>query len=240
MANDAYKRGIITEELLSITEDFRAAIILRQFLYWLPRMAYVDEYVEEVVGDSDAKSNGWVYKSAQEMADETMCGSRMTVARRIESLVEAGYLDKRGSNREMDTTNEYRVNPLAIERDLREQGYTLFSVVRGKHRPIFERLMANLEDDQHEHPSLHRVISRVNTMSTPLHRVIIPRVRIMRGRAQRLLQRLRHRERTRARKIAPFHPACRIDRGARYDDNGRRIGTLYFATDPLSKVSFED
>ena len=31
-----------------------------------------------------------------------------------------------------------------------------------------------------------------------------------------------------------------IDRRARYDDNGRRIGTLYFTTDPLSKVSFED
>ena len=41
------KRVVIKEELVALTGDFRPALILNQFIYWIERMYDTDKYILE-------------------------------------------------------------------------------------------------------------------------------------------------------------------------------------------------
>ena len=128
------KKSVIREDLLAITGDYRKAIILNQFIYWSERVADADKFIEKE--NEIAQSNGeetrelfygWIYKSAEEMADEIMLGlSASQVRKHIGSLVDMGYLSKRNNPKyKWDRTLQYRVNLVNIARDLKEKGYPL-------------------------------------------------------------------------------------------------------------------
>ena len=128
------KKSVIREDLLAITGDYRKAIILNQFIYWSERVADADKFIEKE--NEIAQSNGeetrelfygWIYKSAEEMADEIMLGlSASQVRKYIGNLVDMGYLSKRNNPKyKWDRTLQYRVNLVNIARDLKEKGYPL-------------------------------------------------------------------------------------------------------------------
>lgn len=128
------KKAVIREDLLDITGDYRKAIILNQFIYWSERVADADKFIEKE--NEIAQSNGeetrelfygWIYKSADEMADEIMLGlSASQVRKYIGSLVDMGYLSKRNNPKyKWDRTLQYRVNLVNIAKDLKEKGYSL-------------------------------------------------------------------------------------------------------------------
>ena len=78
MNNQKRKVSVTREELVAITGDNIAAQILNQLIYW-----------------SSKGSGEWIYKGAQELADEIMSGSKYTVLRRLEQLKDAGFIVSR-------------------------------------------------------------------------------------------------------------------------------------------------
>ena len=134
MAEVRIKKAVIREDLLSITNDYRKAIILNQFIYWSERVSDADKFIQKE--NEVAKSNGeeerelfygWIYKTAEELADEVMLGlSASQIRRYISDLVDMGYISKRNNPKyKWDRTLQYRVNLVNIAKDLKKNGYPL-------------------------------------------------------------------------------------------------------------------
>lgn len=138
------KRAVIKEELVALTGDFKKAVILNQFIYWSERVSDFDKFVEEEkkrasfamtseergqaeIVEQLPLSQGWIYKSAEEMSEETMLGlSRSNIGTHLNYLVEQGWLDRRKNPKwKADKTFQYRVNIINIQRDLLILGYSL-------------------------------------------------------------------------------------------------------------------
>lgn len=128
------KRSIIKEELVEITGDYIKAAILNQFIYWSERVSDFDQFIEqenaraEAIGEQTRElTYGWIYKSAEEMSDETMLGLSATSMRtHIKALIERGFLSERNNPKvKWDRTKQYRVNILEIMQALDEIGCVL-------------------------------------------------------------------------------------------------------------------
>lgn len=134
MGDMKIKKAVIREDLLSITKDYRKAILLNQFIYWAERVSDADKFIEKE--NEIAKNNGeverelfygWIYKTAEELADEVMLGlSASQIRRYINDLVDLGYLSKRNNPKyKWDRTLQYRVNLVNIAKDLKKNGFPL-------------------------------------------------------------------------------------------------------------------
>lgn len=139
------KRVVIKEELVALTGDFKKAIVLNQMIYWSERVKDVDKYIEdekrrstmamgasekelaEQIQEIDLLTHGWIYKSAEELSEETMMGvSKSTMGRYLAELVDKGWLAKRKNPKwKGDNTFQYRVNLFKIIEDLHQLGYYL-------------------------------------------------------------------------------------------------------------------
>lgn len=136
------KRVVIKEELMALTGKQNHAIVLNQMIYWSERVKDSDKFIEEELNrvrkfmDGSEESleeiketlkSGWIYKSADEMVDETMLNiSERTMQRVFESLVENKWLDRRRNPKyKWDKTWQYRVNLNKIQSDLINLGYSL-------------------------------------------------------------------------------------------------------------------
>jgi hypothetical protein len=130
------KRIIIKEELVELTGSFQEAIILNQFIYWTERAYDYDKFKLQEIERAKANNlktdepellNGWIYKSAQELSEETMLGAhKSTIRRYINSLVENGFLMERCNPKyQWDKTKQYRVDIAYINRELNKLGYCL-------------------------------------------------------------------------------------------------------------------
>lgn len=128
------KRSIIKEELVEIAGDYIKAAILNQFIYWSERVSDFDQFIEqenmraEAIGEQTRElTHGWIYKSAEEMSDETMLGLSATSMRtHIKALIEQGFLSERNNPKvKWDRTKQYRVNILEIMQALDAIGCVL-------------------------------------------------------------------------------------------------------------------
>jgi len=139
------KRAVIKEELVALTGDFKKAIVLNQMIYWSERTKDSDKFMQdelkrsrmamgraeieyaEKLEEMDLLSHGWIYKTAEELSEETMMGvSKSTMGTYLNSLVAKGWLDKRKNPKwKGDNTFQYRVNLLQIQTDLHNIGYAL-------------------------------------------------------------------------------------------------------------------
>lgn len=139
------KRAVIKEELVALTGDYKKAITLNQMIYWAERVKDFDKFLAdekvrarmamgraeveyaEKLEEIDLMSHGWIYKSAEELSEETMMGvSKSTMGTYLKTLVEKGWLDKRKNPKwKGDNTFQYRVNLLKIQQDLYNLGYSL-------------------------------------------------------------------------------------------------------------------
>ena len=129
------KRAVIKEELVELTGDFRPALILNQFIYWIERMYDTDKYILEEkeralkheIEVSIDESKGWVYKTAEDLNEELMIGMSVpTIRKYIKQLVEQGYLIQRKNPKyKWDKTMQYRVDLYKIQLDLGKMGYIL-------------------------------------------------------------------------------------------------------------------
>ena len=125
------KRVVIKEELVALTGGHIKSLILNQFLYWSERVEDYDEFIkEEMVRDPEASidlSSGWVYKKAEQLLEELMLNiSIHTLRRRVDELVESGWLIRRRNPKySWDKTLQYRPDILKLQRDLQALGFPL-------------------------------------------------------------------------------------------------------------------
>lgn len=129
------KRVVIKQELVELTGDYRAALILNQFIYWTERMRDTDKYIREEkeramkehISVDISESNGWIYKSAEELNDELMVGmSKPTIRKYIKQLIEQGYIHERQNPKyKWDKKTQYRLNLYNVQLDLAKLGYAL-------------------------------------------------------------------------------------------------------------------
>lgn len=132
------KRAVIKEELVSLTGDFKKAIVLNQMIYWSERVKDFDKFISEeqersklagIEREEKELNNGWIYKKAEELAEETLMKvNKSTMSRCLDSLVKSGWLDRRRNPNPRfgyDKTYQYRVNLVQIQKDLNKSGYPL-------------------------------------------------------------------------------------------------------------------
>lgn len=141
---DKLKVAVLRESLYELTGDTWAALLLNQFVYWSARTKDTDAYIrEEKAREHDADielMHGWVYKTADEVADEIMASvSVATIRRRLDELVEKGWLERRKNPKyKWDRTYQYRANIRDIEAELQELDprYTLRDILK-EYYPMF-------------------------------------------------------------------------------------------------------
>lgn len=130
------KRAVIKEEYIVLTGDMTEAVILNQMIYWSERVHDFDRFIKEEQ-DRQAASHekvsempllcGWIHKSADELKSEIMSmDSSRTINRKLDDLVEKGYLDRRRNpNSRYDHKYQYRVNFVNLVNALQREGYSL-------------------------------------------------------------------------------------------------------------------
>ena len=133
MKVEKLKRAVIKEEYIAITGDFTKAVILNQFVYWSERISDFDYFIAQEnerarkhgVEEQDY-TFGWIYKSAEELSQETMLGLSVAGIRsHIKTLVEQGFLSERNNPKyKWDRTKQYRVNLVEIATALEKNGYS--------------------------------------------------------------------------------------------------------------------
>ncbi len=124
-------KSVIREDLVALTKDYRAAVVLNQLIYWTKRVYDFDKFLQEE-HDRNSECNvafryGWIIKTAQDLSDETMLGvSRQTMRIILKNLVdleviEEAYLD----DNKWDKTTKYRLNLVKLQERLFTLGYPL-------------------------------------------------------------------------------------------------------------------
>nr|MBA3814643.1 hypothetical protein [Alphaproteobacteria bacterium] len=127
----AGKVSIIRGELVDLMGDHRPAVVLNQLLYWTQRVKDFDLLLKEErsyhPSCNVSPRHGWIYKTAQELNEETMLQvDRTTIRRYLSFLVEQGWLDERiNQEHKWDKTTQYRVNLRKLHEDLLVIGYSL-------------------------------------------------------------------------------------------------------------------
>lgn len=130
-------RVVVKEEFVALTGDFVKAAILGEIEYWQKRVRDVDRYIREERRRAEAsgddyevnidESGGWIYKSVEELSEETMLHlAKNTMLRHMKPLIENGWLlDRNNPRHKWDRTKQYRLNLLKIRDDLKTLGYEL-------------------------------------------------------------------------------------------------------------------
>lgn len=131
------KRAVIKEELVALTGNYISAIILNQLIYWSERMDDIDEYIKQEnqrakqygkYGNEEQElTHGWIYKKAEQLAEETMLNlSGNTLRKYLKDLETAGFIKSRFNPiYNWDRTLQYRVDIVNVIRQLNNIGYQL-------------------------------------------------------------------------------------------------------------------
>ena len=125
------KRTVIKEEFVKLTGDFKLALVLNQMLYWSQFTKDFDRFIEEEKkrrNEPDLEvSHGWIYKTSEELAEETLIFvSPKTIREYLKKLVESGWIkERRNPHQSWDHTKQYRMNLVKLQEDLIKLGYML-------------------------------------------------------------------------------------------------------------------
>lgn len=134
-ARDGYKLPpktvVLREEFVALTKEPLVAIVLGQLLYWTQRVKDFDLFLkEEGFFNPDCKAvlrHGWIYKTANDLIEETMiCVDRTTMRRYLKTLMDRGWLEERSHpTHRWDKTSQYRLNLRKLQEDLLPLGFEL-------------------------------------------------------------------------------------------------------------------
>lgn len=137
--------SIIRREFVDLTGDHFSAVILNQLLYWTLRVRDFDRLLEEErhfqPNCTVSPRHGWIYKTAQELNEETMLGlSPPSIRKYLKLLIDEGWVDEREHPTEKwNKTTQYRVNVRRLQEDLDHQGHSLPEVYLKAFRGTFQR-----------------------------------------------------------------------------------------------------
>lgn len=179
MSIEKIKKAVIREDLLSITENYKEAIILNQFIYWSERVNDADKFIE--AENKIARENGeqerepiygWIYKTAEELSDEIMLGLSASQTRKyIAKLVDYGYIQKRNNPKyKWDRTLQYKVNLVNIARALKRKGYSLcdykIDIPENNESSIAHQCAINAPQNENQIVSGNEAIPEITTETT--------------------------------------------------------------------------
>lgn len=125
------KVAVLREEFVALTNDPLVAVVLNQLLYWTLRVKDFDLLIEEEKQFNPDCSlpprHGWIYKSAQDLIEETMLHvSCSTMRRYIKTLINHGWIDQRSNpHHKFNKTTQYRLNLGKLQNDLITLGFNL-------------------------------------------------------------------------------------------------------------------
>jgi hypothetical protein len=131
------KRVVIKEEMVALTGNYIDAILLQQFVYWSERVRDFDKFIKQEIDRAEKydpqyapkikATNGWIYKTSEELSNETMIGlSPSNTRKHIKSLVEKGWISERNNPKyKWDKTLQYRLDLIRLQSDLHKLGYSL-------------------------------------------------------------------------------------------------------------------
>lgn len=167
------KRAVIKEELVALTDDFKKAVILNQFIYWSERVRDFDKFIEEENNRKNKdeeieKRNGWIFKTAEEMSEEVMLNfSPSTIRSHIKELIANGWLDERDNPKyKFDHTKQYRVNINKIREDLDMLGYSLEGYDNKNRENVDEERISDSEnrdlESEEQYQRLHTETTKKN------------------------------------------------------------------------------
>lgn len=131
---EKYKIAVIKEELVALTGNYISAILLNQFLYWQERIKDFKDFIEEENKRRESNGEnkvdfeeGWMYKTAESLSEETMLDLSATSIRKyVTQLVDQGYiLERTNPKYKWDKTKQYRVNFVNIVNNLAKMDYQL-------------------------------------------------------------------------------------------------------------------
>jgi DNA-binding MarR family transcriptional regulator len=145
------KRVTIKEELVALTGNYVDAILLSQLLYWSERIKDFDLFIKqeaELEGREPEHCHfGWIYKSCDELSDETMLGlSASNMKRHLERLRDLGFIEIRQNRNKWDRRKEYKINLKYIQRELIKIGYSLDGYSLALPFSILENAISNSEN----------------------------------------------------------------------------------------------
>jgi hypothetical protein len=130
------KAVVLREEFVGLTHDPLVAIVLNQLLYWTQRVKDFDLFLEEerfINPECNvAPRHGWLYKTANDLIEETMiCVDRTTIRRYLKCLIEQGWVEERTNpHNKWDMTSQYRLNIRRLQEDLSDIGFELPGIKR--------------------------------------------------------------------------------------------------------------
>lgn len=129
-------RVTLREEFVVLTGDLIGALLLQQCLYWTESHKEYDDYLREEERRKDTgigQTYGWFRKSIRQITDQTLLPSKSTVARSLQALIDAGWLESRQDPYEKDRL-QYRVRLVELQRDLQARNFPLdgYTLISGK------------------------------------------------------------------------------------------------------------
>ena len=142
------KRVPLKEELVALTKDYKLAIVLQQMIYWNERCSDFDKFIEEENSRRKKNkdepelehTNGWVYKKAEQLSEETLMNvSAKQIIRYLKKLEENGWIESRNNPKyKWDRTLQYRLNLIKLMADLNAIGYQLegYAIFKQKENDI--------------------------------------------------------------------------------------------------------
>jgi len=192
---DEEQVSVIRREFVALTGDPFSAVILNQLLYWTQRVRDFDLLLqEERTFRPDCNvppRHGWIYKTAQDLIEETMLGiSPPTMRKYLKLLIDQGWIDERAHPIDKwNKTTQYRVNLRKLQEDLMAIGYKLPSV----YLKVFSSSLQEAIDPQsteisHLHSTVRNFHSNENLkeslLTSPLESEEIPNVKILHSNAE--------------------------------------------------------
>ncbi len=159
--------AIVHEEFYALTGDYFEALVLGQMNLYQTWTHHIDKFIEQENARSQAPetseayispTEGWFYKTLDELCEELMHPfSRATAQRIIQKLIDSGWVKNRFNPCDKrDRTKWYRLDLVRISAVLREKGYTIPLWGAGKLVFVKEaNLGARSSSSQRETPISH-------------------------------------------------------------------------------------
>lgn len=128
--------AVVREEFFALTKDFFTALVLNQFNVYQSWAKHVSKYIEQENARSQAPEDsagyikpteGWFYKSAEELCEELMHPFKKSKAMElIQVLIDRGWvLVRQNPVNKWDRVKQYRVDLVKLSGDLEDLGYSL-------------------------------------------------------------------------------------------------------------------
>jgi hypothetical protein len=135
---------VLRKEFMDLTQDPLIAIVLNQLVYWSRRVNDYSYYLREEKEDEPNPQFGWIYKSAEELIEETMIGvDRSTMCRYLTFLLDNEWILRRlNPHNKWDKIPQYRVNRRKLESDLLKLEHSL----PGEQNPTVQNATSSVQN----------------------------------------------------------------------------------------------